>query len=209
MNKPEWVIFDVGGVLLDWLTSSTKVAEFLGVTRVELFDVVYDQNAKVSIGAKMDLGEMSAYNGWTEVSSYFNKSHTPDEIISRWYAKEFWLEDTLRLLIELEDAGYELALMSNSWLGFTNAIKKYNLPKELEIFNMIFDSSQEGVRKPDKAFYELVEYKTQTGGDKLFFIDDDQKNLDTAFSRNWQVHLYNMGKDRGVQANAMLRKKLL
>jgi len=209
MNKPTWIIFDVGGVLLDWPTSSTKTAEFLGVTHDELFDVLFDQTVEMNIGAKMNIGEISAHDGWTEILARLKKDHAPDEIISRWYAEEFWLEDTLKLLTELKSKGYKLAIMSNSWLGLTDPTKQHIFPKQLQLFDKVFDSSQEKMKKPDQKFYELVEKGTGVRQNNLFFIDDDKKNLDIAASRHWQTFLYDMRSDRGIEANTALREKLL
>lgn len=209
MNKPTWIVFDVGGVLLDWPTSSAKTAEFLGLTRNELFDVLFDQTVAMSIGAKMNIGELSAHDGWVQILSRLKKHSTPEEIMSRWYAKEFWLEDTLALLQELKDAGYKLAIMSNSWLGLNDPTKQHSFPKELQLFDKVFDSSQEKMKKPDQAFYKLVEDGINAYGEQLLFIDDDKKNLDVAQARNWQTFLYDMAEDRGVQANTVLRQELL
>jgi epoxide hydrolase-like predicted phosphatase len=209
MHKPRWIIFDVGGVLLDWPSSSTAVAEYLGVTHDELFDVLFDQTVEMSIGAKMNVGEISAHDGWTMVLEKLKKEHTPQDVITRWLAEEYWLEDTLKLLQELHSAGYKLAIMSNSWLGLSDPVIRAVLPSELKFFDEIFDSSVERVEKPDVAFYELVEQRTGDSGKDLFFIDDFQKNLDIAEQRGWQQFLYNMGNDAGLKSNTKLRKTLL
>lgn len=209
MHKPRWIIFDVGGVLLDWPSSSTAAAEYLGVTHDELFDVLFDQTVEMSIGSKMNIGEISARDGWTMVLEKLKKEHTPEDVITRWVAEEYWLEDTLTLLQELHGAGYKLAIMSNSWLGLTDSAKRAIMPTELEFFDEIFDSSVERVQKPDLAFYELVEQRIGAKGSDLYFIDDSQKNLDIAKQRGWQHFLYDMGNDAGLKANTELRKILL
>jgi FMN phosphatase YigB (HAD superfamily) len=209
MHKPRWIIFDVGGVLLDWPSSSIATAEYLEVTHDELFDVLFDQTVEMSIGAKMNVGEISAHDGWTMVLKKLQKDRTPQDIIARWFANEYWLEDTLKLLQELHQAGYKLAIMSNSWLGLTDPAKRAMLPNELEFFDAIFDSSVEQVEKPNVAFYELVEQRIGSTGEDLFFIDDDQKNLVVAEHRDWQHFLYSMGSDAGLNANGELRRLLL
>jgi len=209
MHKPRWIVFDVGGVLLDWPSSSMATAKYLGVTHDELFDVLFDQTVKMSIGAKMNVGEISAHDGWTMVLKKLQKEHTPQDVISRWFAEEYWLEDTLKLLQELHQAGYKLAIMSNSWLGLTDPAKRAMLPSQLELFDEIFDSSVERTEKPNTAFYELVEQRIGDTGDDLFFIDDDQKNLIVAEQRDWQHYLYSMGNDAGLKANKELRRALL
>jgi len=209
MTKPTWIVFDVGGVLLDWPSSSTETAKHLGVTHDELFDVLFDQTIKMNIGTRMNLGEISAHEGWTIILKELKKEHAPADVISRWFAWEFWLEDTLRLLAELHDHGYKLAVMSNSWLGMNDPTQKHLLPDEFNLFDKIFDSSEVRTQKPDAAFYEIVETGLGSNGEALFFIDDDQKNLDAAEQRGWQHFLYDMSGDQGVEANIKLRAVLL
>jgi len=209
MTKPTWIIFDVGGVLLDWPSSSTEAAKHLGVTHDELFDVLFDQTVKVNIGTRMSLGEISAHEGWTMILKKLKKEHAPAEVISRWFAREFWLEDTLSLLTELHEHGYELAVMSNSWLGMNDPAQKHLLPDEFSLFDKIFDSSEVHIQKPDATFYEAVETDLGSNGEALFFIDDDQKNLDAAEQRGWQHFLYDMSDDQGVGTNKKLRALLL
>ena len=76
--------------------------------------MLFDQTVEMSIGAKMNVGEISARDGWTRVLEKLKKEHTPEDVITRWTAEEYWLEDTLKLLQELHGAGYKLAIMSNS-----------------------------------------------------------------------------------------------
>lgn len=109
-KKPYWIIFDVGGVLLDWPSSAAAAATYLGLAHNELFDVLFNQTVKMSIGAKMNIGEITAEDGWRMVLSEMKKEHAPEDIINRWYAREFWLEDTLKLIIELHKASYKLAI---------------------------------------------------------------------------------------------------
>ena len=210
MRKLQWIVFDVGGVLLDWPASSMAAATYLGVTHDELFDVLFDQSVDTSIGAQMNVGAISAEEGWRLILEELKKDCAPEIIINRWYAKEFWLEDTLQLIVQLHEAGYKLAIMSNSWLGLTDPRKRRALPKELRLFDKVFDSSVERLKKPDEMFYELVEQSTGSKGDGLFFIDDDQKNLAVAEKRGWQHFLYEMGEGKdGKAANAVLRDLLL
>lgn len=205
MKKPTWIVFDIGGVLLDWPTSSAEAAKLLNIDRGTLFDVLFDQTVEMSIGAKMNIGALSAHEGWTEVLKRLQKEHAPQEIISRWYAEEFWLEDTLKLVTELKTAGYKLAVMSNSWLGLTDPSKQTVLPQELQLFDYIFDSSQEKMKKPDGNFYDLVEKSIQATGEDILFIDDDEKNINIAEQRHWRTYLYDMADDKGVNANNFVR----
>lgn len=210
MQKPKWIIFDIGGVLLDWPGSSEATAKFLGIDHNTLFDVLFSQTTKMSIGAKMNIGQITAQEGWEIILKELKKEHAPNEIINLWIAEKYWLKDTLKLIVELHEAGYQLAIMSNSWLGLTDPAKKDVFPKELQLFQYIFDSSIERVQKPDLQFYDIVEQRTGSHGKDLFLIDDDQKNIVSADAKSWQSFLYDMGDaSDGAGSNQRLREMLL
>ncbi|HEU4966104.1 MAG TPA: HAD-IA family hydrolase [Candidatus Saccharimonadales bacterium] len=195
--RPTWIVFDVGGVLLDWRSSLAAVAYDLGITRDQLFDVLFNQSVTINIGARMNIGELTAEEGWRMVLQELGKEDISSEhVLARSHAPEFWSKDALQLIPKLRDAGYKLAIMSNSWLGLTKPEKKDQFPKELQLFDTIFDSSVEGIKKPDPAFYELVEKRTGCAGRELLFIDDEPKNLEVAEERGWQAFLYSPTQER-------------
>lgn len=211
-HKPQWVIFDVGGVLLDWHSSSQATAEYLNVGHSELFDALFDQTIKENIGSKMTVGKMSAQEGWVEVIDKLQRTSDIDSIIQKWHGKEYWFEDTLRLIADLHTAGYKLAILSNSWLGMDKPENHIYLPSEIRLFDMIFDSSSEGMAKPHESIYQLVEERIGSSGKDIFFIDDDDsgKNIATADSRQWQTFLYSAGAaNDGIASNEKLRELLL
>ena len=202
--RPTWLIFDVGGVLLEWRSSLAAVADDLGITRDQLFDVLFNQSVNVNIGARMNIGELTAEEGWRMVLQELGKEDvTPEHVLVRSHAPEFWIQDTLKLIPKLHDAGFKLAIMSNSWLGLTKPEKKDQFPKELQLFDMIFDSSVEGIRKPDPVFYGLVEQGTGCSGKDLLLIDDEPKNLEIAEKRGWQTFMYSPAQER---ANDLLKR---
>lgn len=205
MQKIDWVLFDVGGVLLDWRVSSAALAEFLEVEHGVLLDAMF------SHAPLMNVGTISPQEGWKRILADLDKSeHDPQDIILRWRDKKFWLKDTLQLVQELHDAGYKLAVFSNSWLGLSNDPNESSMPKEMALFTHILDSSKEGLKKPNPAYYELAEKTTGASGDSIFFLDDDQPNLVPASENGWHTYHYDMGEDRtGINANAEIRSKLL
>ena len=50
MRKAEWVLFDVGGVLLDWRLSSGSLAEFLGIEQGALLDAMFTHAPLMNVG---------------------------------------------------------------------------------------------------------------------------------------------------------------
>jgi HAD superfamily hydrolase (TIGR01509 family) len=158
----------------------------------------------------MNIGIVSAREGWRAVLKTLGKiDENPEKIIHQWRAREYWLADTLILLRELDAAGYSLAILSNSWLGLTDAGERSTFPEEIDLFTYILDSSKEGIKKPDPAFYALAEERISVSGGLIFFIDDDAQNLLPARMRGWQTFHYVLGGDKGLRSNEEVRDMLL
>jgi FMN phosphatase YigB (HAD superfamily) len=204
MHDTKWVLFDVGGVLLDWRTSATSLAGFLGVTLDLLLDTMFVHAPQMNVGA------ITPQEGWRKILAELGRQDNPQVIIERWRSKEFWLADTLQLVREFHGAGYNLGILSNSWLGLTSQTEDVTMPQEMMYFSYILDSSKVGMKKPNPKFYELAEQTTGAQGKQILFIDDDALNLEPAKAMSWQVYHYDMGDDlSGRQANSDLSTQLL
>ena len=58
------------------------------------------------------------------------------------------------------------------------------------LFDLVVDSSEVGVRKPEEAIYRLVEQGLGLPGADLLFVDDLGVNLKTAHRLGWQTLKY-------------------
>ncbi|HKI99859.1 MAG TPA: HAD family phosphatase [bacterium] len=58
------------------------------------------------------------------------------------------------------------------------------------LFDVVVDSSEAGVRKPDEGIYRLVEQGLGLSGEALLFVDDLGVNLKTARRLGWQTLKY-------------------
>ena len=84
-----------------------------------------------------------------------------------------------------------------------------NDTREFLMVNEVFESSVEGLRKPDLKFYKLVEKRIGASGENIYFIDDSKGNIEAARKMQWQTFLYSIGSDDGKSANDLIRAKLL
>ncbi|MCH8841754.1 MAG: HAD family phosphatase [SAR324 cluster bacterium] len=58
------------------------------------------------------------------------------------------------------------------------------------LFDVVIDSSEVGLRKPEEAIYTLTEKEIGIDGKGLFFLDDLGMNLKPARRRGWQTLKY-------------------
>lgn len=203
-DKPRWIVFDVGAVLLDWPSSATATAKQLGVSPDELLKALF------TYAPRMFIGEIKPLEGWRRTLKLLGSKEDPAKIINLWSDRKFWLKDTLKLARELHAAGYRLAILTNSWLGLADPSRKPFLPEELGLFEHIVDSSIEGVKKPNPAIFRTLEETIGAKGSYIFFIDDDRANIPPAEKLGWQTFSYKMGgNNRGRDSNRKLRSLLL
>lgn len=176
------VVFDLGGVLVDWnprylygklIDDSAKVEAFLtNVTTGEW-------------NAQMDEGKPFA-----QAVAELIKLH-PDEaeLISAYHTR--WpemlggaIEGTVEILKQLKGHYRLLALSNWSAETFPYAQKKYEFLKD---FEAILVSGQERLMKPDAKFYQLLETRYAVEPQQAVFIDDVQKNIDAARTLGFNV----------------------
>ncbi|MEE8434741.1 MAG: HAD-IA family hydrolase, partial [bacterium] len=58
------------------------------------------------------------------------------------------------------------------------------------LFDVVVDSSEEGIRKPEPAIYRLTEERLGLPGEALLFVDDLGVNLKAALERGWQTLMF-------------------
>ncbi len=80
-----------------------------------------------------------------------------------------------------------LAVLSNAPRGLSSWLKRWGV---LDLFDAVFCSAEEGVRKPWKEAYELVLDRLKVHPHDVLFIDDTQENVAAATALGMVSHLY-------------------
>jgi len=201
MRKPTWVIFDIGGVIFNSDTAFKDIADYLKVDREHITEKI------IEYLGEDELGKTTFEDVWKNLLKPFNKQHEYKKVIEIWWDVKRWMADTKLLIYELNKAGYKIAILTNNWKGMGERILKDT--KEFLVMNTMFQSSVEGLRKPDLQFYKLVEKRIGASGESIYFIDDSIKNIEAAKKMKWQTSLYLIGNGDGKSANNLIRKELL
>lgn len=200
MIKPTWVIFDVGGVLFDFMSGFRAIQDYLGVDGDYVKSIIDDH-----VGGE-ERGSATLESVFTAILSPIDKVVELDTVIDMWYDRKYWHADTFKLMQELKNAGYHIAIMTNNWSNMSERLRNM---KGIEVAEKIYESAVIGMRKPDLEFYEYIRKHLQIDPSKLLLIDDLKANCDGAEHAGWESFIYDMGTDSGVTANNMLRAKLL
>lgn len=119
---------------------------------------------------------------------------TVDLDASRDFMSTAEIGEVARLRPEIVDAARRIrgrmptALLTNNiveWRdGWRQAIDVDGL------FDVVVDSSDVGMRKPDRRIYEVTQHRLGIAHEALFFVDDIGQNLKAARALGWQTLRY-------------------
>ena len=81
---------------------------------------------------------------------------------------------------------YGVGLLSNIMPGLLKELRQHKIIPDLD-YDVIIDSSETGLIKPEPEIFELAQTKTGLSADKLLLIDDTRENVAQAESMGWHV----------------------
>ncbi|MFP6746087.1 MAG: HAD family phosphatase [Alphaproteobacteria bacterium] len=176
------VIFDLGGVLIDWspyhlyrklFDNDEEIAQFLA--EIDLFNWLRGVDADQ--GFQRGVEELSARlpRHAALIEAYW---HRWEETLNGS------LDDSLAIVSELKAQGTPLYVISN-WAAETwhHATARFEF---LDWFDGVVVSGLEGVAKPDPKIFELACERHALAPEQCVFIDDIANNVDSA--RNLGFH---------------------
>ncbi len=184
-NAVTAVIFDFGGVLVDWDPRHLYRKLFAGrpaemkwfLTHVVTGE--WNMRHDCDIPMLQNIADLSArYPHYAEEIAAFH---------SRW--RELIAGDipgTVRLLRQLHDRGVPLYGLTN-WSAETYPIAE-EMFDFLSLFRDIAVSGRLGYMKPDPRIYNWLAERNGLDPSKTLFIDDNLKNIQAARSIGYHVH---------------------
>ncbi len=182
------IIFDMGGVLIDYNPEKTLYSLF----SKENADILLKEIFRNQIWNDKDRGIITP----DEIKA-IKKNSIPAEIYEKVcemldnfypYMKAF--DKMYGLIKSLKENGYGIYLLSNASSDFyehTGYIKAF------EFFDGFIVSADYKLLKPEKEIYEKLYEKYSLKPDECWFIDDVQKNIDGAKATGMGGHCYSHG----------------
>lgn len=178
MKNIDTIIFDLGGVLIDWNPEYVYLDVFKG-DREKMkwfFDTICTNDWNENQDAGYPLSKA------TEERVKLFPEH--EELIRMYYGR--WeemlgdaIDDTVTILEQLIDSDkYKVVALTNwSHETFPVALRKFEF---LHWFEGIIVSGEEKTRKPFKDIYELTLNRFQIKPENSIFIDDNLRNIEAA-----------------------------
>jgi 2-haloacid dehalogenase len=186
-NKQPTIIFDIGGVLVDWNPKHLYRKMFDGdEAKVNQFLTTvcpFEWNAKVDAGypfAKAIEERAALFPEYeAEIRAYLDRW---EEMIGGDFP------GTVEIVAALREQGYPLYLLSN-WFVETYPLI-YNRFEFLHWFEDVILSGDVKVAKPDPAIYHATLERVQREAGDCLFIDDSEKNIRAARELGFQTILF-------------------
>jgi HAD superfamily hydrolase (TIGR01509 family) len=183
-NSIQWVIFDLGGVILNFKGSFGGLSSALGIAQ-PLLEQSYYRHADLAA-----CGMISTAEFWKRI---LNDVQPVNGAAIADY-EEFWTDnfaaipETHALLRELSGR-YRLGIMSNTEFGvYERALRKGHIPTVP--FEIVIKSCDVGIVKPDQRIYQIAQDQTGVTPGEILFIDDRPENVKAAQAQGWRGVLF-------------------
>jgi len=194
------IIFDMGGVLIDYNPEKTLYSLFDKGTA----DILLKEIFRNKIWADKDRGivfpdEIMEQKKNSIPTEVFDKT---SEMVHNFYPYMQPFEKMHDLVKQLKENGYVIYLLSNASADFYE--RKKDIPA-LSLFDGYLISADYKLLKPEKEIYMTLYEKFNLKPEECFFIDDVQKNIDGAMATGMDGHCYYHGNIEILKA-AMTEK---
>ncbi len=177
------IVFDLGGVLIDWNPRHLYEKIFFDLDEMEYF---LKEVCSLDWNSHMDV-DKSFLDGIDELVPKFPqyeeqiRAYYPrwDEMISGVF------QGAVEILRELKEAGYPLAALSN-WSSETFPLVKDQY-EFLSWFTPLVISGHIGYKKPDPEPFQILLHELNLNAGDCIFIDDIEDNIQEARRQGFEA----------------------
>lgn len=195
--KPELLLFDFGGVLVEF-AGPKELGQHLRWPSTP--EVILERWTECAHTEEFERGKLSPAQWAERFIRDWDVNLTPEDFLTKFTT---WTRRVLpgaKELLEELRSRYRLAALSNSnelhWERNTNELRI------IELFEFAISSHEVGLCKPDPAIYRVAIDRAQVSSpDAIVFFDDLAANVDAAKSVGMRAH-----QVRGVD---QLRERLV
>ncbi len=177
MTNIKCVLFDIGGVLVDW-HMSWITSEIAKRFEIKEEDVINSFRQHLP---KLDSGKINESDFWKNVGIDTDSSSLKNNTESLWdtyFRKKAVPNKRVKeLSTHLKESGLTIGIISNIEQVTHNVVEDWNM---IEHFEHKFMSYQIGFSKPNPQIYEHVKEKLPFNENQMLFIDDKKLNVESA-----------------------------
>lgn len=178
MAAIDTIIFDLGGVLIDWNPKyvyrgvfngdEKKVDWFLNTICTTDWNMAHDAGRPLKEGTELLVEQFPEYEEWIRI--YYNE--WPNMLGGP-------IDETVALLKQLKNIETHKIYALTNWSAetFPIALERFDF---LQLFEGIVVSGDEKTRKPFKDIYDITLNRYSITPEKAVFIDDNRSNVEAA-----------------------------
>ena len=204
------LIVDFGGVLTTPLQDAmVHFADDLGIELQDLVRVAL----KAYAGHDDDLvhgfetGHISEDDFAREFAARLQEASgkpvEPDGLVTRIFAGMTAEEDMMEAVVRARQAGYQTALLSNSW-----GLDLYPRERFPDMFDVVVISGEVGLRKPDPDIFTLTTEKLGLEAERCVFVDDHPGHLKAAVDAGMTTVLHRTPEETITELEGLLEVPL-
>lgn len=204
-----FVYFDVGGVVILDFSGRSKWAELkqeLGITQEKdaEFEEFWDR-----YGPEVDVGRDVESLIPLLKKKFGSKLPENYSFLIDGFVNRFKTNKSIWPVIEEIAKVCKVGLLTNQYPNMLEAIEKKGLMPSIS-WEVVIDSSEEHIRKPDKAIFGLAEKRTGFKGKEILFVENSAKHIKAAEEIGWNTFLYDPTSPADSSRNLInLFKKLV
>lgn len=173
-----FLYFDINGCLVSFYQQAFGlIAEDLGVPS-DIVETAYWQHNDAVCKGELPLADFNAIMAKKFEVSKFDWT--------KYYLKAIKPISESAELLAWAQQHYRVGLLSNIMPGLIPTMKARHLIPDIP-YDVIIDSSEVKMIKPDAEIFELATEKAGCDPDQILFVDDTRSNLMTAARAGWRV----------------------
>lgn len=176
-------IFDMAGVLANSTCTENICAE-LGISLQEFYIFQLDSGGDNTY-QELSIGSISPEEYW-ENFSYNSGIDIREDLFKVLYKPE--IDSSLIILIkELKKRGCRVVCCTNT---IESHFEEHLRLGNYSIFDFVYSSHLMGVKKPSPEIFERIIDLEQVLADDVYFIDDNERNVEVAKNIGMSAHLF-------------------
>jgi len=179
----KFIYFDIGGVLVKDFSSTHKWRELkrsigIGTEQDEAFDKFF-ANYESEICVNKDIETLLPL-----ITKEFGLSFSKNYSFLRDFVNRFDKNESIVPVINSIRKDIKLGLLSNMYPDMLNLIKENKLMPDIK-WNVIIDSSVEGMLKPEKRIYKLAQKRAGVNPNRMLYVENRKTNTEVKWQKRW------------------------
>lgn len=187
MNRISWILFDLGGVVIE--VEQSRIFDDLGrLTGREPQAVRSDLLLEQPFWEQFVVQEFSPQQLTKKINQVLGSTLREDSVVAAFNAELGRLIESTAQLIPALRQSVRVGCLSN-----TNSIHWDHMLRSYEVmshFDRRFASQMLGYAKPSPAIYQRVLEHLKVPPEEILFFDDRAENVSAAEQLGWNARLY-------------------